>query len=300
MEITANASKWVCLISCFALAAAVPLLAGEIQVEKQPQNPWNHLRIPDRDREFSFAIVSDNAGLPRPGVFEKAIRGLDRLRPDFVISVGDVIGGFTFEGRIDDVEQLTRSWDEITTLIDGLGVPFFYVVGNNDINSPQSQPLWQQRFGRTYYSFEYQDVLFIALNSDDPPGTDPGGIGGEQLRWLQETLETSADVRWTFVFLHRPLWTRQPEVWAKVERLLGNRKRTVFAGHLHAFDLAALDGQNYYTLATTGGASALEGPAYGSFDHIVWVSFSDRGPVVSNILLDGIFGNDPVTEANRD
>src|SRR5207237_5175905 len=45
-------------------------------------------------------------------------------------------------------------------------------------------------------------------------------------------------------------------------------------------------------LATTGGASKLRGPEYGEFDHLVWVTMKKDGPILANVLLDGILPED--------
>src|SRR5262249_39565293 len=45
-------------------------------------------------------------------------------------------------------------------------------------------------------------------------------------------------------------------------------------------------------LATTGGGSKLRGPEYGEFDHVVWVTMKKDGPVIANLLLDGILPED--------
>jgi hypothetical protein len=58
------------------------------------------------------------------------------------------------------------------------------------------------------------------------------------------------------------------------------------------------NGMNYYQLATTGGASRMRGVNYGEFDEIAWVTMKDGGPVLANVLLDGIYREDmsrPVT-----
>ena len=57
-------------------------------------------------------------------------------------------------------------------------------------------------------------------------------------------------------------------------------------------------GMNYYMLATTGGDSRLRGPEYGEVDHLVWVTMKKDGPVVANILLDGILREDLTTFAS--
>jgi len=47
-------------------------------------------------------------------------------------------------------------------------MPFFYVPGNHDVANPTETEVWKERFGRSYYHFLYKDVLFLAVNSDDP------------------------------------------------------------------------------------------------------------------------------------
>jgi hypothetical protein len=47
-------------------------------------------------------------------------------------------------------------------------------------------------------------------------------------------------------------------------------------------------------LATTGGGSMMRGTDHGEFDHIVWATMKKDGPVLANILLDGILREDLV------
>jgi serine/threonine-protein phosphatase CPPED1 len=154
--------------------------------------------------------------------------------------------------------------------------------------------IWKEKFGRRYYEFVYRDVLFLVLNSEDPPGHDPGRISDDQLAWLKKVLDDNKNVRWTLVFLHKPMWMlRNPHAsWTEVEKLLNGRKHTVFAGHVHFYRKAVRQGMNYYSLATTGGDSRLRGVEYGEFDHITWVTMKKDGPVLANILLDGILRED--------
>lgn len=55
--------------------------------------------------------VGDRTGGHRPGVFSNAIRQVDYLRPDLVISIGDLT-----EGKTEDLAQLNREWNEIDGL----------------------------------------------------------------------------------------------------------------------------------------------------------------------------------------
>ena len=105
-------------------------------------------------------------------------------------------------------------------------------------------------------------------------------------------------MRWTLVFIHKPLWTYAgsdgPEgqaayaFWSQVETMLQGRKHTAYAGHFHTYNKHRRGQANYFVLATTGGGSQLRGSAFGEFDHVVWITMTDHGPRMANLLLDGI------------
>ena len=276
---------------------------GGMQIEVKPRNPWNHLALHNRPENFQFAIVTDRTGGHRPGVFEKAVGKLNLLEPEFVVSVGDLIEGYT-----EDKQKVDAEWKEFKGFIGELQTPFFYVPGNHDITNPTMQQMWEDQFDRTYFHFVYHDVLFLCLNSEDPPsytvaGPDgkkvhPGHIDPVQLAWANQVLKQNADVRWTIVLLHKPMWQYGDKSnWAEVEAILGDRPRTVFAGHHHRYVKQQVGNHTYYALATTGGASKMRGPTQGEFDHITWVTMTSQGPKVANLLLDGILTDDPVAEA---
>ncbi|WP_282124427.1 metallophosphoesterase family protein [Algibacter mikhailovii] len=258
-------------------------------------NPWTHLNFKDQTKDFNFAIVSDNSGGRRPGVFEDAIQKLNKLKPDFVISVGDLIDTKDYKldsSKFDD-KLIKERWLEFNNITKQLKVPFFYVAGNNDIRNSKMETHWSKQFGATYYHFKYKTALFIVLNSEDKPGSKYGEISDHQMNWLKTILEENTSASWTFIFLHRPMWLyKNNQDWKKIEELTMNRKLTVFAGHHHTYSKATANGHNYYGLATTGGASSLKFEK-GQFDHISWVSVSDSIPQISNILLNGIWGDNP-------
>ena len=283
----------LCLpISFFACNSDQTFESKHKQIEA---TPWTHLNFKDQSRDFNFAIVSDNSGGRRPGVFEDAIQKLNKLKPDFVISVGDLIETQDFKvdsAKFDD-RLIKERWHEFNNIAKQLKVPFFYVAGNNDIRNSRMETHWIRQFGSTYYYFEHKNALFVILNSEDPPGNEFGEISEDQMSWLKTTLQENTSVRWTFIFLHRPMWLYDNNKdWQKIEELTMNRSLTVFAGHHHAYSKATANGHNYYGLATTGGASSLEFEK-GQFDHFSWVSMSDSIPQISNILLNGIWGDNP-------
>jgi hypothetical protein len=264
-----------------------------LQVRVEDRNPWNHLRVNRQPEDFRFAIVSDRTGGPRAGVFERAVEQLNWLQPEFVISVGDLIQGHA------DLAVVNAQWEQFDGFIARLQMPFFYVPGNHDILNPMCDRRWQEKFGRRFYHFVYRDVLFLLLNTEDPPGVKSGRIGPEQLAYVKQTLAENRDVRWTIVSLHKPLWTYadvDKTGWLEVEKLLAGRKYTVFAGHKHYFERFVRNGQVYYQLATTGGSSRLRGLPLGEFDQLVWVTMKKDGPVVVNLVMEGIFSEDIPTQ----
>ncbi len=51
--------------------------------------------------------------------------------------------------------------------------PFFFLPGNHDHYSEAAIKAWEARFGdpRGYYHFVYKNVLFLMINTEDPPKT---------------------------------------------------------------------------------------------------------------------------------
>ena len=170
--------------------------------------PWSSLEANDADEDFHFVVVSDRTGDARPGVFASAIPKVNVLEPAFVVSVGDLIEGYT-----EDQAQIDREWDEFQGFIEQLEVPFFYAAGNHDMSNAAMAETWQARFGPSFYRFVYKDVLFVVLNSElfgmvSKPDTPVPGpwTQAKQLAFVEQTLAEVPDPRWTIVIVHQPLW----------------------------------------------------------------------------------------------
>ena len=268
---------------------------------------WTQKEFHNKPENFQFAIVSDRTSGYRPGVFESAVKKINLLQPEFVMSVGDFIEGYTH-----DVDVLEHDWDEFERIVDALEMPFFYVPGNHDycgIDAMKQQ--WQKRFGPSYYHFVYGDVLFLCLNTEDPPvicAHPDNCFSDEQMAYFQAAIKANKEVRWTIIFMHNPVgWVDDLDHWKELEAMLGDMPYTVFSGHVHSYKKTIRNGRNYYTLSVTGGqghgpAEVDRDPPYphgngktrsmvrekGNYDHIVWVTMTGNGPVVANLLLEGI------------
>ena len=254
--------------------------------------PVTHPGIMDDELTFRFAIIPDRTGGMRAGIFEKAVQRTEWMQPDFVLSVGDLIDGYT-----EDPSVWNAQWDEFDAIVDRLTIPFYYVPGNHDTSNELLTQVWRERHGRDYYHFVHKNVLFLALNTDEVKN---GGIAAPQIDYFRKVLEEHQDVRWTLLFMHRPLWSYGNQAgYEEIENALGDRPYTLFSGHHHHYLYSLKNGREHFVLGTAGGGSYLRGVEFGEFDHITWVTMREEGPSVAHVELSGIHGKELVTDDNK-
>ena len=310
-----------CITLC--LAACGGAGSGLLPVPEGAEPPRTAKALRNDPNHFQFAIVGDRTGNHRRGVFSRAMDQVNQLQPEFVLCVGDLIEGYT-----EDREVLRDEWEELEGAVDTLDMPFFYTVGNHDVSNAVMLDLWHARRGRDYWAFRYRDVLFVSLNTEDPPiefspemrerqarmdrmwkedpeavqemllaraGAGPPeelpspvAIGEAQVAFVRETLAAHPDVRWTFLLMHKPAWRAENPGFARIEALLADRPYTAIAGHDHYYRHERRHGRDYIVMGTTGGVWLSGGP--GAFDHVAWVTMGEEEPVFSLIRLDGLLG----------
>src|SRR4051794_38878088 len=207
----------------------------DLDFRTQGRNPVTHLRLNNDPEEFQFAIVSDRTGGHRAKVFSRAVDRLNLLQPEFVVSVGDLIEGYT-----DDKEKLADQWKEFDGYVRKLQMPFFYVPGNHDVSNATQEKEWQEKFGRRYYHFVYRNVLFLLLSSEERTPKDEKNAGNrdvskfsaKQIEYVKKVLADNGGVRWTSVSLHGPVWTignGGEDLWLGGGQLLEGRGGAGFA-----------------------------------------------------------------------
>ena len=314
--------RFMCAIGVVLLACGctTPPPAGQ-GTSIDAQVPRTDKPFRNDARNFQFVIVGDRTGGRRPDVFRHAMKQINWLQPEFVLSVGDLI-----EGYRNDESELAREWDEVDAMVETLQMPFYYTVGNHDIGNEVMRNVWHERYGPDYYHFRYRDVLFVSLNTEDPPVILPtdilarqaeiaqmmdsepeetqrrivdsrptgppllpeqsAAISDAQLRFVENALHDNADVRWTIVLMHKPAWTYAGTQFERIETLLADRPYTMVAGHNHYYDYSQRGGRDHIVMATTGGIWLSGGP--GSIDHLLWVTMTDQGPIFANIELNGL------------
>ena len=279
-----------------------------IDVAEGP-NPWTNLNFNNKKSNFQFAILADQTSYIDWAVFKDSINKVNLLQPEFVMTVGDLI-----EGNSHRPEDIDKQWDRFDAEVDRLDMPFFYVPGNHDLRENNKhktcEQKWSERLGRTYHHFKYNDVLFLCVSTEDlnPNATYTWAnshIGKEQVAYFEKVIADNKDVRWTFVFMHEPLFEEychnyNKNGWEGIEAALQGRKYTVLAGHTHIYSKRIKKGQKYITLATTGAGAGhpKTSPHFGQFDHITLCTMKDDGPVFANIEVDGIWDENVRSDEN--
>lgn len=279
--------------------------------------PWTIEPKPKPDGDFTFAIISDLTGDERAGIFSVAVEQLKLLRPEFIMSVGDLI-----EGGTEDTLQLKKEYDYFDERVLKAGAPFFHVAGNHDLTNPTMRRYWEKRYGKRYYHFVYQNVLFLILDTEDyteermmqiyyarkraielldsgktkeadqseyfkMKERATGEIGDEQSAYFEKVIAENPNARWTFLFFHKPVWKREePGNLSRIEKALEGKKFTVMNGHFHEYAYTEKNGHDYIMLGTTGGGQNVA--KQNAFDHITLVAMTADGPSWSNLRLDGI------------
>ena len=278
--------------------------------------PWSHDNFDDGEGKFTFAVFSDLNGGERARVFEVAVEQLSLLRPELILSVGDLIDGGT-----EDRAKLTREWDDFDARASQATAPVFRVGGNHDLTNQTMRDVWAERYGARYYHFVYKNVLFLVLDTEDyadermreiylaraaaieaetegsegvqqmeyyqMPERLTGEIGPTQSNYFQDVIANYREVRWTILFMHKPVWQRDDEPdFSAIESVLSDRPYTVFNGHFHTYSHTVKNGRDYIMLGTTGGGQFPDRDM--SFDHVTLVTMTGDGPSIVHLRLDGI------------
>lgn len=182
--------------------------------------------VAEDENAFSFAFLTDIHVQPEKDAdkgFKMAIDTLNKLKPDFVITGGDLIMdalGQT-EARADSLYDM---YDELSALIE---VPVYNTMGNHEVfgfyessGVDRSHPLYgekmyEERLGDRYYAFNHKGWRFYILDSVDEREEGTGYYGhvdDEQIEWLKEDLKSVDPETPIALSVHIPFITIQTQL----------------------------------------------------------------------------------------
>jgi hypothetical protein len=229
-----------------------------------------------------FAVLGDRTGEHQPGIYERAVAQVERLRPDFVLTVGDHIEGYT-----DDTAVLKTQWDEYFSIVKALTMPLYLTPGNHDITTDAALPMFRKVVGEPYRSFDIGELHFIILDNSRWDSSDR--MPKEQMEWLTKDLQSHANAGLTFVFFHKPFWYNSVSL-GKPDTLHSLFVKygvdAVFSGHFHQYFSGKFDGI-LYTAIGSSGALPDSDPAEIGY-HIGWVTVDHGAIEISPIKVDGV------------
>ncbi len=236
-----------------------------------------------------FAVLGDRTGGPQEGVFEQIVVEAEGLKPEFVVTVGDMIVGYET-----DTLELASRWEEFLGLVKPLSVPIYYTAGNNDITYDLAESTYRRYAGEPNHSFDHRGLHFTFFDNSRWGSSEE--LPAEYLAWLESDLKRSQEAAYTFVLMHKPFWYRTtvqgfPDTLHTLFKAYG--VDAVVTGHFHRYFSGDYDGIQYTCLGSSGGHASANsiGPRY----HFAWVTVDDEGIHLAPINFGGVMPRDVVT-----
>ena len=251
---------------------------------------------------FSVAFLTDIHLQPErnavPG-FIKALDTVNSLKPDFIITGGDLIMDALGQsyGRADSLYILYQE------TIKKAEVPVYNTMGNHEIYGIYSraeadpahpeygEKMYEKRIGPSYYSFMHKGWKFMVLNSieDTKRNKYVGLIDTVQIAWIAKELENTAPETPIVISTHIPFISVMTQRYGGstvsndsslvvynsspvLDLFREHNLKLVLQGHLHVLEDIFYEGVHYIT----GGAVSAgwwKGPYLTCEEGFLWLTF---------------------------
>jgi 3',5'-cyclic AMP phosphodiesterase CpdA len=180
--------------------------------------PSSLFAAPKKPEAFSFVFITDAHLQPElNGVIgtDMAMKKARTFKADFAINGGDHV----FDSLGVPKARALQLFDLYDKTQQDLGLKVYHTVGNHDVMgiypasgvSPTDplygKKLFEDRFGKRYYSFDHKGVHFIVLDSIGitPDRAYEGRIDAEQMAWLKSDVEALPKGAPIIISVHIPL-----------------------------------------------------------------------------------------------
>lgn len=147
--------------------------------------------------EYSFFVAGHTYGSPSNyigGLHPPFVANFPLLNEDSLIEMGFLTG--------DIVKYSTpHYWDLVDSDLELLKMPVYFAQGNHDATD---LPLYNSRYGETYYSFIQNNDLFMVLDGN----IDGWRITGDQLTFFKSAIENNKNtVNNVFILTHHLIYS---------------------------------------------------------------------------------------------
>jgi 3',5'-cyclic-AMP phosphodiesterase len=289
---TTNRRQFLTLLGAAGVSAVVPSAA--------------FAAVAPRQEPFTFLFVTDAHLQPElNGVIgtDMAFKKGRAIKADFAINGGDHV----FDSLGVPKQQALMLFDLYDKTEQDLGMKVYHTIGNHDVVGvyPASgvstddplygKKLFEQRFGKLYYSFDHKGYHFIVLDSIGitPDRAYEGRIDATQLEWLESDLAAVPVGTPIIVSVHIPLVTAfsayVPEVvgpppahhglsvanaYQVIDLFAGHNVIGVLQGHTHINETVVWKGVPYITSGAVCG-NWWKGPRMGVPEGFTVVTVAD-------------------------
>ncbi len=190
--------------------------------------------FPIIDEEFQSDNVTNIAAVGDFGINENSIKTLKNIQssnPEVILITGDL------------GQSTAKEWIELSEFMDKNKI--YIVLGDGDLLE-RNDYLKYSAFNNDYYSFDYQNIHFLAISTNEEKNNELGIVSDTvQLDFIINDLNNAADnpkTDWTIVMLHHPMYTSTPNLFSMILRdtlqptfdLYG--VDLVINGHKHAYE----------------------------------------------------------------
>ncbi len=230
----------------------------------------------DTPGSFDFVFFTDTHIEPELDAAhgcDMCFREIAGLQPDFAIMGGDHV----FDAVSVDRTRATTVFDLYKKTEQSLQMPLYHTIGNHDIfgvntksgaapaDPGYGKKMYEDRVGKTYYSFDHKGWHFVILDSIQPTEDRmwEARIDAAQLHWLKADLAHVGAMTPIIATVHVPLVTAFATYGEKVT--VGQKYNTltvdnapevlaafaahhlvaVLQGHLHVNELVVLKNTQY-------------------------------------------------------
>lgn len=254
---------------------------------------------------FGVAFITDIHLQPELNAVEglsQAIDMINMLRPDLILTGGDMIMDAlsTSYGRADSLYNLYQE-----TILKAQ-CPVYNTMGNHEIygiyersgadpaNPEYGEKMFEERLGRSYYSFIHKGWKFFIINSVEDTGNNGyiGLVDPDQLEWLKNELKETDSSTPLVISTHIPFITAYSQKYIGstsansstlvvqnskeiIDLFENHNLKLVLQGHLHTVEDIYIDNIHFIT----GGAISAgwwNGPNRGFEEGFVFLEFSDN------------------------
>ncbi|MCP4606822.1 MAG: hypothetical protein GY847_41000 [Proteobacteria bacterium] len=245
-------------------------------------------------RPLKVVVLGDRTGRPDDELFLAALEEAARLKPDLVISVGDLIDGYQPDERI---EEAVSEWDHVLGMIrQTLGdVPLFSAAGNHDVWSEKSEILFERKLGHGVdFAFDAQQARVILFDSSRMRNETE--ISDDALDWLVRELYRSRDRAVRIVVTHAPLFAigSGGSYGSPLHDVfIAGQADWVITGHWHHAMSDNRDGIRYRMIGPSGTLPHRPGhPESGNFQQLGFLTIDKNGAELSLIRVGAIVPSD--------